>query len=233
MVLMHTAHIACVKRILAAAEQQGFAPAELLMRARVDRQAPLFLNADLTDAKREHWISIEPVFAVWDYAASALPRQRLLSDLMAALPAEALGPLGFLMLTAPSLRESLEQLMAHFAVVTTSGVWRRREVGRNIWLSWTRIGRSPGQCLANEAIFAHIVVILGQVAQGRVLPDRITFQHAALPSSAALAKLLPVPITYIARKRMRSSSSASSSKSALSSRTARWRCTSSGVSASS
>jgi AraC-like DNA-binding protein len=193
---MHTAHIACVKRILSAAEQQGFDPAEVLSRANVDRQAPLFLNADLTDVKREHWIGIEPVFAVWDYAAGAFPRQRLLKDLMTALPAEALGPLGFLMLTAPTLRASLEQLMAHFAVVTTSGVWRRRDVGRKVWLTWSRIGYSPGQCLANEAIFAHTVVILEQVARGRVLPDRICFQHAALPSSAALSKLLPVPISY-------------------------------------
>ena len=195
---MHTAHVACVRRILNAAELQGHEPADLLARAKVSAAAPLFLNTDLSNARRDHWVAIEPVFAVWDYAAVTFPGTRLLDDLVEALPAEELGPLGFLMLTATSLQASLNHMMSHFAVITTSGEWQCRVAGRQVSLVWERVARSAGQCLANEAIFAHIVVILARLGTSGIAPRRILFHHGPLATSATLARLLPTCIEYSA-----------------------------------
>jgi AraC-like DNA-binding protein len=196
---MHTAHVATVKRILSAAERQGFGPTEVLTRAKVADVASIFLLADLTEVRREHWVAIEPVIKVWDYAAKALTRERLLDDLLQALPVEELGPLGFSMLTQSSLDASIDQVMRYFAVITSHGEWARRESAQHVSLVWKRVAHSPGKCLANEAIFAHLVVMLQQLAGTEILPDRISFQHPQQPSSAALSMLLPVPVKYSAR----------------------------------
>ena len=197
---MHTAHVATVMRILSAAERQGFSAPEVLGRAQVGDAAPLILNADLSDVRREHWLALDSVVKVWNYAARTLTRRRLLEDLLRALPVAELGPLGFAMLTADSLGASLAQVVRYFAVITTHGQWLRRDTPRQVSLVWRRVARSPGQCLANEAIFAHLVDMLEQLAGAAVVPVRVAMQHEAQPSSGALSALMPVRVEYSARE---------------------------------
>ncbi len=190
------AHLSCVRRLLHVFEQRGVPPERLLAQSGLEPSAQLIAHGNFAEPERDHWVPIEQVFAVWDQALAIEPEGRFLSDLVALLPAPALGTLGFQMLTAPTLLGSLRHLTRGFELITNSGRWEERHGAEEVTFVWHRTPQSIGQSVANEAIFAHIVRILGDVAGFAALPNRVRLQHRSNSTAQTLSQLVPTALQH-------------------------------------
>lgn len=189
-------HILSVRSLIRIARESGVDPGDLLTRARLERSASALLSAELPTIRTLQHLPIENVYAVWDCAADWLSESRLLDDMVAALPPEGLGVLGFHMLTASSLARSIEHLIDGFTLITDSGRWTQHEGPDHVSLVFHRRALSAGQGLSTEAIFCHVVRILGDISGEALRPTRVTFQHSALWSTRALERLIPSKIGF-------------------------------------
>lgn len=194
------AHLSCVRRLLHVFEQHGVARETLLAESGLAPSAALIAHGNFAEPEREHWVSIEQVFAVWDRALVLDEDGQFLGGLVHLLPAPALGTLGFQMLTAPTLLASMQRLTHGFELITNSGRWEERYSDSAVTFVWHRSPKSLGQSVANEAIFAHIVSILSDAAGAATLPIDVRFQHRASPTLRTLSRLLPAPLRHDSRE---------------------------------
>jgi AraC-like DNA-binding protein len=183
-----------VRRLLYVFEQRGVAPQSLLLGSGLEPSAELIASGNFAEPEREHWVPIEQVFAVWDQALALDRDGRFLIDLTALLPAAALGTLGFQMLTASTLLGSMRHLTRGFELITNSGRWEERHCSESVTFVWHRTAKSAGQSAANEAILAHIVCILGDVAGRAALPSKVCFQHRGSSTTRTLSQLVPAEV---------------------------------------
>jgi AraC-like DNA-binding protein len=194
------AHLSCVRRLLHVFERRGVTPLSLLAQSGLERSADLIENGNFTEPEREHWVPIEQVFAVWDRALALDPDGGFFQDLTALLPAPALGTLGFQMLTAPTLLHSLQHLARGFELLTNSGRWEEHQNAEGTTFVWQRRAKSVGESAANEAIFAHVVCVLSDVAGFAVAPSVVRFEHRAGRTARTLSQLLPTAIEHDGRE---------------------------------
>jgi AraC-like DNA-binding protein len=181
-------------------EQRGVGPQRLLSRSGLEPSAELIAYGNFAEPEREHWVPIEQVFAVWDQALAVEQDGRFLRDLAALLPAPALGTLGFQMLTAPTLLASMRHLTRGFELITNSGRWEERRSAEGVTFVWHRTARSVGQSAANEAIFAHVICILGDVAGLAALPSKVRLQHRSRFTTRTLSQLVPAALEHDAHE---------------------------------
>jgi AraC-like DNA-binding protein len=189
-------HLSSVRSLVRLAERGGVEPVSFLKDAGLGPTAELILNADLSKTARAHWLPIDGVFAVWDQAAAQLHGTDFVLEHVQALKPEGLGTLGFGMLTAASLDEALKVLTTGFELVTNSGHWQRIQDACSVTLRWERAACSVGQGLSNEAIFGHVVSLLGDLSGEPVVPIRVTFAHARSSLSRALEPLFGCQVEY-------------------------------------
>ncbi len=193
---MANVHAACIRRIVHAAQLEGMRAEQLLNKAGLSTTADLVLNAAFTESDSRHFLPVEHAFSTWDAASVLLDAPRFFPALCAAMPVEALGPLGFRALTARTLRESLECLMKGFDIVTTSGVWEARPGAGQLTIVWHRTPKSLGQSASTEALFVHTLDMLRDIAGHDLRPEAVGFQHVGFSTRAMLSNLLQARIEY-------------------------------------
>jgi AraC-like DNA-binding protein len=139
--------------------------------------------------------------AIHDPAQPRIPARRMFAlwrQLGAALDAAApiqvaerfslddLQLLGFVIGTAPTVREGLEAFVKYGALLSDAFVWSLEIAARTIDVRWhCRVPRDAGVCISLETSIAQVVQGVRQLAGADIDPLRVEFAHAAPHRTAA------------------------------------------------
>lgn len=123
-------------------------------------------------------IPVSQMFAMWARVTKELGSPALPIRFAAGFRLDQLGLLGFVVLTAPTLRDSLSTFARYDALLNDGRCWALREQGTELTLaSHSAQPGSFGLALSYETTLAQVVRGVAELGGGR--PSRVRFRHAA------------------------------------------------------
>ena len=195
MVAFATAVAGTVRRVARYAVGEG------IEEAAIQRDVGLALSS-LEVAERR--IPIDRLFDLWAYTADRLHDVALPIRVAQHARLEDLHLIGFAVMSAPTLGDSLRTLVRHGALLTTSGNWEVRAGARgatapSAWVEvrWHRSApRTLGGRLSNETAVAQFVGGLRQLGGRGLDPLRVSFRHPRPASVAAHRDFFRCPVIF-------------------------------------
>ncbi len=160
----YNAHTISIRRALIGGEACGVDPIEVCEAAHLpDSVLPSLLggSAVLAEAPSEkkrsaanNLLPYSYYSAVWSYLTSRVPETKLSLTAIDKFCPEGFGPICFAAVTAPTLYDSIRQVLSHFIVLTNRGVWEERVSADEVTFIW----RSKVNCSAESSTgFANIL----------------------------------------------------------------------------
>jgi AraC-like DNA-binding protein len=125
------------------------------------------------------------MFALWRQLAAALDTAAPI-QVAERFSLEDLQLLGFVISTAPTVREGLEAFVKYGALLSDAFVWSLDLGRRTIDVRWQcRVPRDAGVCISLETSIAQVVQGVRQLAGADVDPLRVEFAHSEPRRAAA------------------------------------------------
>ncbi len=172
--------------------------------ARGLRRSHLVRDSGLTEAsfrRRDGRLPDVVAFELLAQLAAQLKEPSVALGIAQSARIEQLNVLGFALMTAGDLRQTLDRLVANAALITDSGRWSYVERAELVEVRWERFGAfRRGMTLANELAIATFVQQMRGVAAGpHFAPRRVTFAHRAPEDASAYASFFRCPVRFSAR----------------------------------
>ena len=125
-------------------------------------------------------IPARQMFAIWARVTRELDAPSLPITFAANFRMEQLGLLGFAVMTAPTLRESLETFARYDALLNDGRAWALRSEGDELTLAcFTAAPLALGTRLSCETMFAQMVAGMRELGGAAGQPLRVSFRHRA------------------------------------------------------
>jgi AraC-like DNA-binding protein len=125
-------------------------------------------------------VPIDRVFGLWTRLAHTLHDPALPIRVAETANLADLHILGFAIQASPHLREGLQTFLRFASLLTTSGRWSARHVGRRFELIWQQASPPTlGVRLSDETALAQVVGSLRQMAGADLEPLEVWFRHPA------------------------------------------------------
>ncbi|HKU40441.1 MAG TPA: AraC family transcriptional regulator ligand-binding domain-containing protein [Polyangiales bacterium] len=153
---------------------------------------------ELTSARAR--VPAQHMFSIWEQLGAALDRA-LPIQLAQRSSLEDLQLLGFVITSAPTLRQGLEAFVRYGALLSEAFVWSLAVEPRSFEIRWhCRVPIGPGVRLALETSLAQVVQGIRQLAGADVDPTRVELAHAAPARAAEHRAFFRCPVQFEATR---------------------------------
>lgn len=137
------------------------------------------------------------MFALWARVTRELDAPALPITFAADFRVEQLGLLGFVVMTAPTLRESLETFVRYDALLNNGRAWTLRSEGRELTLAcFTAAPLTLGTRVSYESTLAQMVRGVRELGGAAGQPLRVSFRHRAPPELRAHRELFGCELVF-------------------------------------
>ncbi len=102
--------------------------------------------------------------SLWECLTDRVMGAGMCLETVRSFPTESYGPISYAGMTAPNLHDSVMQVLGHYLVLTNSGYWEKRDLGRDIMFVWHRLATSRGESAANIANILCVGCALDNIA---------------------------------------------------------------------
>ncbi len=140
-------HTISLKRILIGAQACGVDPMDVCGKARIPLEVSQVLagGPDLSQqaegancSNTPNYLPINYHSSLWSSLTSWLPTTELCISSLNNFPSTGFGPIYFAAITAPSLYESIRQILSHYVLLTNRGYWEERASLNEVTFVWHR-----------------------------------------------------------------------------------------------
>ena len=140
-------HIVSLQRILIGAQACGVDPMDVCGKARIPLEVSQALAGgpvlpQQTDgvncSSTPNYLPINYHSSLWSSLTSWLPTTELCISSLNNFPSTGFGPIYFAAITAPSLYESIRQILSHYVLLTNRGYWEERASLNEVTFVWHR-----------------------------------------------------------------------------------------------